>query len=324
MNSTPCTGPRHLRRLLMLLATTTGLVACADAPTIPGADPVATRAALAKNTKLDPTTAIAMSINGAGGQNVYLTDTLGTRVEQLTFGGLDDYPAWSPDRRKIAFARGDGVDTQIYIKSLNGGREVAVGTGTRPSWSPDGKQLAFMKAVAGNFGVYTMNADGTNVRRLTTDPAFDGSPHWAADGSAIAFTSDRTGTGEVFVMAPSGDAQTRRTFCGPSSYCVSPEFSPVAGDARIAFFQATYSGSGVPPFSAIDIVDATGGVTILVSASTELLGQPAWSPDAQRIAFIGTFYGQTSPQLYSAKVDGTSFNWFPPNAGATWSPAWAR
>jgi TolB protein len=323
MHSTTFPEPRRVHRLLTLLVASIALGACADAPTTPGPGAAPGHAALAKSAKLDPTTAIAISINGAGGQNLFLTDTLGTRVEQLTFGGLDDYPAWSPDRRRIAFTRGDGVDTQIFVKSLNGGREVPIGTGIRATWSPDGKQLAFMKLVAGNFDIYAMNADGSNVRRLTTDPAFDGSPHWAADGSAIAFTSDRTGTSEVFVMKADGSSPTRRTFCGPSYYCVSPEFSPVAGDARIAFHLGTYSGSGVTPFSAIEIVDATGGVSVPVSG-TEILGQPAWSPDAQRIAFIGTFFGQTSPQLYSVTVNGTSFNWFPPNAGATWSPAWAR
>jgi TolB protein len=324
------TTSRHSRlaraaaRPVALMVLGHALAACGDVPTTPPSADVPEHAMLAKGAKLDPTTAIAISINGANGQNLYLTDTLGTRVEQLTFGGLDDYPAWSPDRRKIAFSRGDGVNTEIYVKSLSGGREIPVGVGMRPSWSPDGKQLAFMRFATGNWDIYVMNADGSNVRRLTTDPAFDASPHWAADGSLIAFTSDRTGTSEIFAMKADGSSPTRRTFCGPSYYCVSPKFSPIVGDFRIAFHQGTYSGSGVPLFSAIQILDPNGGVTMLVAGGTDLIGQPAWSPDAQRIALIGTFNGQTSPQLYSAKVDGSSFNWFPPNAGATWSPAWAR
>ena len=151
---------------LMLLGH--ALAACGDVPTTPPSADVPGHAMLAKGGKLDQTTAIVYSINGANGQNLYLTDTLGTRVEQLTFGGLDDYPSWSPDRRKIAFSRGDGVNTEIYVKSLSGGREMPVGIGVRPSWSPDGVRIAFTSKRTGARQVFTMKAaTGGDVKLLS-------------------------------------------------------------------------------------------------------------------------------------------------------------
>jgi Tol biopolymer transport system component len=55
----------------------------------------------------------------------------------------------------------------------------------------------------GNFDVYVMRADGSDVRRLTTDPKRE----WgrSPDGSKIAFMSDRAGAEfDIYVMNADG------------------------------------------------------------------------------------------------------------------------
>ena len=42
-----------------------------------------------------------------------------------------------------------------------------------PAWSPDGSKIAFASGRDGNAEIYVMNADGTNVVRLTNDPGND-------------------------------------------------------------------------------------------------------------------------------------------------------
>lgn len=300
------------------------VAACDDHATAPLVNAHAPESAsLAKGAKA-LTPAIAFSLNGANGQNLFVIDTLGTNPVQLTDASVDDNPAWSPDRRKIAFVRGDGMDREIYIKALKGGRETRVGPGHQPSWSPDGTRLAFSRIADGNQDVYVMNVDGSDVRRLTTDAGYDSEPHWAADGQSIAFTSTRTGSSDVFVMKPDGSVQTRRTFCAPLYYCASPKFAPHVGDFRILFYQGTVSGSGAPALSAIRAIDTNGDIVMSIDGAL-VLGHPTWSPDAQRFAFVGQSAAQVTPVIYVAKYEGPGLNYMPVTLGAAvGSPAWAR
>ena len=60
-----------------------------------------------------------------------------------------------------------------------------------PDWSPVGEQIAFMANFDDNWDLYVVNSDGSNVQRLTTDPAVDGLPVWSPDGEWLAFLSNR-------------------------------------------------------------------------------------------------------------------------------------
>ena len=73
-----------------------------------------------------------------------------------------------------------------------------------PSWSPDGSLLAFASDRIGDFEIYTMNADGTNLTQLTDSPANDRSPSWSADGTWIVFETDRDANSEVYGIGVDG------------------------------------------------------------------------------------------------------------------------
>ncbi|HEV7554290.1 MAG TPA: LpqB family beta-propeller domain-containing protein [Kofleriaceae bacterium] len=82
---------------------------------------------------------------------------------------------------------------------------ISGGVNTYPAFSPDGKRLAFRKILGEmNSEVFIANADGTGARNLTNHPAFDGWPSWSPDGSLIAFASNRFSSYEIFVMKPDG------------------------------------------------------------------------------------------------------------------------
>jgi Tol biopolymer transport system component len=81
-------------------------------------------------------------------------------------------------------------------------------------------KIVFQSNRDGNFEIYSMNDDGSNLQRLTNSPAYDISPSWSPDGSQVLFASDRDGNWEIYVMGESG-ADVKRLTVPPGS-CTSP------------------------------------------------------------------------------------------------------
>ena len=124
----------------------------------------------------------------------YLADSNGANEIVLPFiGGMMD---WSPDGSQFVHQVKVAHDkTEIFLYMLATGEDLKLtGAGDSaadPSFSPDGKQIAFTSFRDGNAEIYVMNADGSNVRRITNHPAFDNYPVFSPDGTQIAFQSNR-------------------------------------------------------------------------------------------------------------------------------------
>jgi dipeptidyl aminopeptidase/acylaminoacyl peptidase len=84
--------------------------------------------------------------------NLWIVDTDGTRVRELTRGGWrDSAPVWAPDAKRIAFISDRDGTSQLHVMYLDTG-EVAQLTHLQrtPSglqWSPDGRQIAFTQTI---------------------------------------------------------------------------------------------------------------------------------------------------------------------------------
>jgi hypothetical protein len=98
--------------------------------------------------------------------------------------GFDAEPTWSAGGTQIAFSRIYGGDREIAILTLASGdvQRISVpGAQWHPAWSPDGGHIAFWQPAGPTVtGIYTMRADGTNVRLHTLDESWGGgfNPTW--------------------------------------------------------------------------------------------------------------------------------------------------
>lgn len=144
----------------------------------------------------------------------------GTGVTVLTDSkGLSGEPAWSPDGASLAIEsdRGDPAHEQgIYVMASDGTgpRRVTVppaGSGdSKPRFSPDGAHLAFTrfrgKDPAEKAAVFTVNLDGTHLRRLTTFAIHADDLDWSPDGKRIAFDAypDPDAYGDIYVVSANG------------------------------------------------------------------------------------------------------------------------
>ncbi len=83
--------------------------------------------------------------------DIWIVATSGGEPKQMTNGGSDDRPRWSPDGRKIAFLSGRSGTKQIYWISVGGGEATRLtslsGGAANELWSPDGKTIAFVSRV---------------------------------------------------------------------------------------------------------------------------------------------------------------------------------
>jgi uncharacterized protein YjdB len=100
--------------------------------------------------------------------------------------------------------------------------------------SPDRTRIAFSSNRSGSFDVYTMDADGRNLQRLTTDPANEGEPAWTPDGTQVVYTSTTGTTTQISIVPAEGGASRRLTTTSGGNH--SPSISPDGRD--IAFISA--------------------------------------------------------------------------------------
>lgn len=123
----------------------------------------------------------------------------------------------------------------VYVHSLATGQRHIVanfkGSNSAPAWSPNGSKLAVVLSKDGNSQIYSVNADGSGLQRLTQSGGIDTEPRYSPDGASLYFTSDRGGSPQIYRTGANGGEAQRVTFEG--SYNVSPR--PSADGKSLAF-----------------------------------------------------------------------------------------
>lgn len=239
----------------------------------------------------------------------------GSRTEQVETAA---YLAFITNLVVIVFDPGGGSlagcqnlgGPQIVLASP-GATETCVGSGQPITADRSASAtLAFSKDALSNSDIYVMEADGSDVRRLTDALGVDMKPTWSPDGGSIAFRTSREGQDEIYGMA--ADGRCERNLTQSSQDDRSPAWSPDGCEiAYDHFFDAR--------FQDIAAIPAAGGAPRRIT--TRSGEYPSWSPDGRRIAFASARDGDYD--IYVVGADGSHERQVADLGGYQMYPAWS-
>jgi Tol biopolymer transport system component len=264
-------------------------------------------------------------------------------IRQLTFGGNNAEAYFSPDGRRLIFQRQERVDSgcdQQYVINVDGSglRRVSNGLGrtTCGYFYDRGRRILYSSTFEnspacptppdrsqgyvwplGRFEIYTARDDGSELRRLTTNDAYDAEATVSPDGKQVVFTSTRDGDIELYTMRVDGSDVRRVTH--RVGYDGGAFFSP---DGRSIVWRAMYPGTPAdtadylrlleqrlvrPTRLELWVANADGSGARQVTHLGGANFAPFFHPDGRRIVFASN---QPDPRsrnfdLYLVNLDGS-------------------
>jgi Tol biopolymer transport system component len=304
------------------------------------------------------TNATADPADSAAAADVSAAEPHLANLRQLTSGGQNAEAYFSADGKQLIFQAtkpGESACDQIYTMDLDGSnvRRVSNGEGrtTCGFFYPTGDKILYSSTqLEGaacptppdrsqgyawglfDYSIFTADADGSNIRRLTDAPGYNAEATISPDGSTIVFTSTRDGDLEIYAMDADG-SNVRRLTHSPG-YDGGPFFSPdgtkivyrahhPTDPAELAEYQELLAKKLVRPSQVeLFVMDADGSNSRQITSNGAANFAPFFHPSGEKIIFSSNFEDPTGRafHLYLINLDGTgierltsegTFNSFP-------------
>ncbi len=266
--------------------------------------------------------------------NVWIASTAGGDAMQVTQGGHDNSPAWSPDGKTLAFLSSRDGNSQVYLLSMEGGEArklTTLSTGADVFlWSPDGKTIAFTSGVYLDCKDDACNAkrdeekEKSKVKARVYDHLlFRHWDHWSEGKRSHLFLVPVDGNTPARDLTPTADYDIPPDERGDVSDLA---FSP--DSKEICYTAVPDKVEAISTNGELFVVPVAGGEPKKITSNPGFDGNPVYSPDGQFIAYhaqltAGYEADRWRVMLYNRKTESTEnlSEGFDRSAGnLSWSP----
>jgi TolB protein len=170
--------------------------------------------------------------------------------------------------------------------------------------------LTFVADWDGDWEIYLIQADGTDLQQLTFNKTNEVHPQWSPDGTEIAYIMDFTSN--------------------PRAYSINPDGSDeriLAPDIEVSSFLTWSTQNDMIAFRSFEdlytVEVETGQVVNLTQGSSFAPGQPSFSPDGSRMVFhVNMLAGSPRHRMFIVRVDGTELKELSFPQGDIFRPTW--
>jgi Tol biopolymer transport system component len=225
---------------------------------------------------------------------IFLFDLMGRRTPLTSTSGEDHdlYPRLSPDGTKLAYARysSHGV-ADLFVQPMEPLAKPRRLTSDRRAiqgltWTPDSRRILFSSSRTGSFQLWSVLAEGGEVRIAPTNSSSAAEPAMAPSGDWLLYVESHANW-NIWRRPLDGSARPPQRLLSSSGRNYDPRYSP---DGRWIAFVSDRSGS-----MELWVADSEGrGARQLTHLNVPWLGGISWSPGGDRIAF------DARPQDHSA------------------------
>jgi Tol biopolymer transport system component len=264
-------------------------------------------------------------------------------IKQLTFSGENAEAYFSADGKQLIFQatrEGQGCD-QIYTMNVDGSNVKMISNGegrtTCSYFFPENKRVLYSSthlgdkkcpprpdfsrgyvwAVYPTYDVFTANADGSNVKQLTSTPGYDAETTITLDGKRLVFTSMRDGDLDIYTM--DADGKNVRRLTNELGYDGGPFWSydgkqivyrahhPKTDKDKAEYMSLLKDNLIRPTVLEIFVMNADGSNKRQVTNNGKANFGPYFFPDGKRIIFSSNLddAGGRNFDLYKINVDGS-------------------
>jgi TolB protein len=208
-----------------------------------------------------------------GNGEIYVADFDGHNPQAVTHdSAIVAAPAWAPGRLALYYTSYKLGNPDIFFHDLTTGQRRAIarysGLNSSAAVSPDGTKVAMILSKGGSPNVYVCDADGTDLKKLTSTSE-DSSPCWSPDGQWICFAT-KINSRRLLAKVPAGGGEVETLRTVGVSNPTEPDWSP---DGKWIAFTSQMGEFDVC------VVPAGGGTaTILVRGE-----DPSWAPNSRTL-----------------------------------------